>query len=116
MPAQQTLPRQAPSADAQILLDRLAEDDTLRRRLESRPLEVLAEHGLEIAPEAVPAVVKLPSKAHLREVVAEGLGVGTTEKSRSAKPPKPEPPAPEPPKPPGPPHSFHFIGISSVGE
>lgn len=107
MPAQQTLPRQAPSTDAQTLLDRLAEDDTLRRRLESRPLEVLAEHGLEVAPEAVPAFVRLPSKAQLREVVAEGLGVGTTEKPR---PPKPEPP----PKPP--PHSFHFIGISSVGE
>jgi putative modified peptide len=109
MPAQQTLLRQAPSKEAQTLLDRLAEDDTLRRRLESRPLEVLAEHGLEVAPEAVPAVIELPSKTQLREVVAEGLRVGTTEEPPSPKPPKP-------PKPTPPPHSFHFIGISSVGE
>lgn len=49
------------------LLKQLGEDDDLRARMESNPVETLAEFGFKIDPAIAPFRVALPSKEHIRD-------------------------------------------------
>lgn len=44
------------------LLDRLGSDNQFREKMLGDPVSALAEHGLEVKPEEIPAVRRLPSK------------------------------------------------------
>ncbi len=55
--------------DADRFLDRLANDDDFRSRLEGDPRGVLSEYGIEVAEHKVPETVSLPSKDHVRSMV-----------------------------------------------
>jgi hypothetical protein len=51
---------------AQRFLELLSEDDAFRTGLAQNPRSVLAEYGVDVSPELVPAQVKIPSKRKLR--------------------------------------------------
>jgi hypothetical protein len=55
-------------AQARAFVDGLTHDD-FRKRLEHNPAEVLAEHGIELAPELIPDRVKLPQRKELEHLV-----------------------------------------------
>lgn len=48
--------------NARKLLERLAQDDAFRARMESDPITALAEYGFKVDPSIAPAKVQLPSK------------------------------------------------------
>jgi hypothetical protein len=54
--------------------DRLATEEEFRQRLEQSPNEVLAEYGIEIAPELIPEQVTLPTKEELSDLHESARG------------------------------------------
>lgn len=48
--------------NARKLLERLAQDDAFRAKMESDPITSLAEYGFKVDPSIAPAKVQLPSK------------------------------------------------------
>jgi len=52
------------------LLQRLADGDDFRSRLEANPVATLAEYGFQVDPAIAPAVAHLPSKEHVRANMA----------------------------------------------
>ncbi|MDQ3617474.1 MAG: NHLP-related RiPP peptide [Pseudomonadota bacterium] len=53
--------------NARKLLQRLADDDDFRARMEADPVSVLAEHGFMVDREIAPAKVELPSKEDINK-------------------------------------------------
>ncbi|HZX78939.1 NHLP-related RiPP peptide [Lysobacter sp.] len=49
------------------LLQRLADDDDFRSRLEANPVATLAEYGFQVDPAIAPFAAHLPSKEHIRD-------------------------------------------------
>ena len=54
---------------------KLATDDEFRQRLESNPLETLAEHHIYLPPHEMKSAVRLPAKEDVLNAI-EGLTVG----------------------------------------
>ena len=53
---------------AQTVLDRLATDQDFREQMLGDPVSALKPYGIEVDPQAVPAVRKLPSREALADV------------------------------------------------
>lgn len=51
--------------NARKLLERLAQDDAFRAKMESDPIPVLAEYGFKVDPSIAPGKVQLPSKEEI---------------------------------------------------
>lgn len=62
-----TNPDSLTSGGQLAFLRRITRDDQFRAKLENHPQAAMAEYGLKIEPEALPASVTLPGMASLRE-------------------------------------------------
>jgi len=62
------------------ILNRLSTDDAYREHFLGNPVSALAQHGVEVHPDDVPAVRSLPSKESLvndREAIKTQIGGNT---------------------------------------
>jgi hypothetical protein len=55
--------------DARSFLDRLVKEPEFRAQVEADPRGVLAEHGIEVGPDAAPAQVTLPKEDQIAAFV-----------------------------------------------